>query len=36
VKKYADLRAELGTAARTYAADVASGAFPAESNSFPG
>jgi 3-methyl-2-oxobutanoate hydroxymethyltransferase len=35
VKKYADLRAELGTAARAYAADVASGAFPAESNSFP-
>jgi 3-methyl-2-oxobutanoate hydroxymethyltransferase len=35
VKRYADLRGELGAAARAYAADVASGAFPAEANSFP-
>jgi 3-methyl-2-oxobutanoate hydroxymethyltransferase len=34
VKKYADLRSELGEAARAYAADVASGAFPAPENSF--
>ncbi len=35
VKKYADLRAELGDAARAYAADVASGSFPAVEHSFP-
>ena len=35
VKRYADLRTELGAAARAYAADVASGAFPADANSFP-
>src|SRR4051794_21783107 len=34
VKKYADLRGELGRAAAAYAADVASGAFPAGENSF--
>ena len=34
VKKYADLRGELGRAAAAYAADVASGAFPAWENSF--
>jgi 3-methyl-2-oxobutanoate hydroxymethyltransferase len=34
VKKYADLRGELGRAAAAYAADVASGAFPASENSF--
>jgi 3-methyl-2-oxobutanoate hydroxymethyltransferase len=34
VKKYADLRGELGRAAAAYAADVASGAFPADENSF--
>jgi 3-methyl-2-oxobutanoate hydroxymethyltransferase len=35
VKKYADLRTVLGEAAKAYAADVASGSFPAEANSFP-
>ncbi|WP_270887798.1 3-methyl-2-oxobutanoate hydroxymethyltransferase [Pedococcus sp. 5OH_020] len=35
VKKYADLRGELGRAAAAYAADVASGAFPASEHSFP-
>ena len=35
VKKYADLRTVLGDAAKAYAADVASGSFPAEANSFP-
>jgi 3-methyl-2-oxobutanoate hydroxymethyltransferase len=35
VKKYADLRTELGEAAKAYAADVASGTFPAPENSFP-
>jgi len=35
VKKYADLRGELGRAAAAYAADVASGAFPAAEHSFP-
>jgi len=35
VKKYADLRGELGDAARAYAADVASGSFPAAEHSFP-
>jgi 3-methyl-2-oxobutanoate hydroxymethyltransferase len=35
VKKYADLRTVLGDAAKAYAADVASGSFPAEGNSFP-
>jgi 3-methyl-2-oxobutanoate hydroxymethyltransferase len=35
VKKYADLRTVLGDAAKAYAADVASGTFPAEANSFP-
>ena len=34
VKKYADLRGELGRAAAAYAADVASGAFPAGEHSF--
>ncbi len=34
VKKYADLRGELGRAASAYAADVASGAFPASEHSF--
>ena len=34
VKKYADLRATLLEAARTYAADVESGAFPAAEHSF--
>jgi 3-methyl-2-oxobutanoate hydroxymethyltransferase len=34
VKKYADLRGELGEAARAYAADVAAGSFPAPENSF--
>ena len=34
VKKYADLRGELGRAAAAYAADVASGSFPASENSF--
>jgi 3-methyl-2-oxobutanoate hydroxymethyltransferase len=34
VKKYADLRGALSQAASTYAADVASGAFPAAENSF--
>ncbi len=34
VKKYADLRGELGRAAREYAADVASGAFPAPEHVF--
>ena len=34
VKKYADLRGELGRAAAAYAADVASGAVPADENSF--
>jgi 3-methyl-2-oxobutanoate hydroxymethyltransferase len=34
VKKYADLRGELGRAAAAYAADVASGVFPAQENSF--
>ena len=34
VKKYADLRGALGAAAASYAADVASGAFPAPENSF--
>lgn len=34
VKKYADLRTELGQAAAAYAADVASGSFPAAENSF--
>jgi 3-methyl-2-oxobutanoate hydroxymethyltransferase len=34
VKKYADLRTELGDAARAYAADVAKGVFPAPENSF--
>jgi 3-methyl-2-oxobutanoate hydroxymethyltransferase len=34
VKKYADLRGTLSEAARAYAADVASGAFPAAEHSF--
>ncbi|TWE12439.1 3-methyl-2-oxobutanoate hydroxymethyltransferase [Rudaeicoccus suwonensis] len=34
VKKYADLRGELGAAATAYAADVASGEFPSAANSF--
>jgi 3-methyl-2-oxobutanoate hydroxymethyltransferase len=34
VKKYADLRGALSQAASMYAADVASGAFPAAENSF--
>lgn len=34
VRKYADLRSELGQAAAAYAADVASGSFPAAENSF--
>jgi 3-methyl-2-oxobutanoate hydroxymethyltransferase len=34
VKKYADLRTELGEAARAYAADVAKGAFPDSAHSF--
>ena len=34
VKKYADLRGELGRAAAAYAADVASGSFPTAENSF--
>ena len=34
VRKYADLRTELGQAAAAYAADVASGSFPAAENSF--
>ncbi len=34
VKKYADLRGELGRAAAEYAADVSSGAFPAAEHSF--
>jgi 3-methyl-2-oxobutanoate hydroxymethyltransferase len=34
VKKYADLRGVLSQAARTYAAEVASGSFPAAENSF--
>ena len=34
VKRYADLRAELGRAARDYAADVSSGAYPAEEHSY--
>jgi 3-methyl-2-oxobutanoate hydroxymethyltransferase len=34
VKKYADLRSELGQAAKQYAADVASGVFPDEAHSF--
>jgi 3-methyl-2-oxobutanoate hydroxymethyltransferase len=34
VKKYADLRGTLGDAARAYAAEVASGAFPAAEHSF--
>ena len=34
VKKYADLRGELGRAAAAYAADVASGTFPTDANSF--
>ncbi|AUG76927.1 3-methyl-2-oxobutanoate hydroxymethyltransferase [Kitasatospora sp. MMS16-BH015] len=34
VKQYANLRAVLGDAAREYAADVASGAFPAAEHSF--
>ncbi|MBK6886330.1 MAG: 3-methyl-2-oxobutanoate hydroxymethyltransferase [Tetrasphaera sp.] len=34
VKKYADLRTVLGDAAKEYAAEVASGAFPAEEHSF--
>ena len=34
VKKYADLRGELGRAAAAYAADVASGTFPSQENSF--
>ena len=34
VKKYAALRGELGRAAAAYAADVASGVFPADENSF--
>lgn len=34
VKRYADLRGVLGDAARAYAADVASGAFPAAEQSF--
>jgi 3-methyl-2-oxobutanoate hydroxymethyltransferase len=33
-KQYADLRGVLGDAARAYAADVVSGAFPAEEHSF--
>ena len=35
VKKYADLRGDLGRAAQAYAADVASGTFPAAEHSFP-
>jgi 3-methyl-2-oxobutanoate hydroxymethyltransferase len=34
VKKYANLREDLGSAARAYAAEVASGAFPAPEQSF--
>ena len=34
VKKYADLRGTLADAARTYAAEVASGVFPAAEHSF--
>ena len=34
VKKYADLRGVLAQAARTYAAEVASGVFPAAEHSF--
>ena len=34
VKKYLDMRTDLGDAARTYAAEVASGAFPAAEHSF--
>lgn len=34
VKKYADLRTTLADAAKAYAADVASGTFPAEEHSF--
>ena len=34
VKKYANLRETLGDAARAYAADVSSGAFPAAEQSF--
>jgi 3-methyl-2-oxobutanoate hydroxymethyltransferase len=34
VKQYADLRTVLGDAARAYAEDVVSGAFPAEEHSF--
>jgi 3-methyl-2-oxobutanoate hydroxymethyltransferase len=34
VKRYADLRGTLGTAARAYAADVANGTFPAAEHSF--
>ncbi|NNG40617.1 3-methyl-2-oxobutanoate hydroxymethyltransferase [Flexivirga sp. ID2601S] len=34
VKKYADLRGELGRAAQTYAAEVASGEFPSAEQSF--
>ena len=34
VKKYADLRGVLSQAARTYAAEVASGVFPAAEHSF--
>ena len=34
VKKYADLRGVLSEAARTYAAEVASGVFPAAEHSF--
>ena len=34
VKKYANLRETLGDAARAYAADVASGEFPAPEQSF--
>jgi 3-methyl-2-oxobutanoate hydroxymethyltransferase len=34
VKKYANLREDLSSAARAYAADVASGSFPAAEHSF--
>ncbi len=34
VKKYLDMRADLGNAAKEYAAEVASGAFPAAEHSF--
>jgi 3-methyl-2-oxobutanoate hydroxymethyltransferase len=34
VKKYADLRADLKDAASAYAAEVASGTFPAAEHSF--